>query len=720
MVKIPAATHLIVPAALAGLMVLCLSTRAISDPSTPASTTPTPANDPYLWLEEVDGSNAMKWVRAENDKTLAVLEKDPRYDKLFADALTIAEAKDRIPAPEILRDGILNFWQDADHVRGIWRRTTLDNYETESPQWTTVLDLDALAKSEKANWVWKGVNFELPEERRGLIDLSDGGEDAVTVREFDLPSAQFVEKGFQLPRAKQRHAWEDADTLLVSYALTPAELTESGYPYLIRRLKRGQTLEDAPVVFRGTQKDGGYGVSPTAMEDGAGHRAILIDRPLSTFESESYVMRDGDFAKLALPLKTSIRELVEGKLIMTVEEDWASEAGKISQGSLVAIDLAAAKQNPNVIKPVVIYAPGPRESIGSVAATRDALVVAIFDNVRGRAFTYRAASDGTWSRQKLDVTDNVSVDIADADIHSDLAFLNVSGYLQPTSLWLAKTDSQSLKQIKTLSAKFDASGDIVEQFEAASSDGVKIPYFIVHPKDMKPDGSNPTILYAYGGFQASMTPSYSAMIGKLWLERGGVFVMANIRGGGEFGPAWHEAGLKTHRQIIYDDFAAVARDLITRKMTSPRRLGIQGGSNGGLLMGVELTQHPELWNAVDIQVPLLDMERYEKIAAGTSWVGEYGSMSNPEEAAFLSSISPYANVHRGRSYPQALIWTTSKDDRVGPQHARKFAARLAEYGIPYYFYEVTEGGHGSGANIKERVRTTALEMTYFTRKLMDN
>jgi len=720
MVKIPVATHFIVPTALAGLMGLCLSTRAVSDQAAPASPTSTATNDPYLWLEDVDGSSAMKWVRAENEKTLAVLEKDPRYDKLFADALTIAEAKDRIPAPEIIRDAILNFWQDADHVRGIWRRTTLDNYETDSPQWTTVLDLDELAKSEKANWVWKGSDFEQPDERRCLIDLSDGGEDAVTIREFDFPSAHFVKKGFELPRAKQRHAWEDADTLLVSYALSSAELTESGYPYLVRRLKRGQTLENAPVVFRGTQKDGGYGVSPSAMEDGAGHHAILIDRPLSTFESESYLLRDGDFAKLALPSKVHIRAFVEGKLIMTVEEDWTTEGGKVSQGSLVAVDLAAAKQNPNAIKPVVIYAPGPRESIGSVAATRDALVVTIFENVRGRAFTYRAASDGTWSRQKLDVPDNVSVDIVDADIHSDLAFLDVSGFLQPTSLWRAKMDSQSVKEIKTLPAKFDASHGVVEQFEAASSDGVKIPYFIVHPKDMKLDGSNPTILYAYGGFQVSITPFYSAMLGKLWLERGGSIVVANIRGGGEFGPAWHEAGLKTHRQIIYDDFAAVGRDLIARKITSPRRLGIQGGSNGGLLMGVQFTQHPELWNAVDIQVPLLDMERYEKIAAGTSWVGEFGSMSNPEEAAFLSSISPYANVHRGQSYPQALIWTTSKDDRVGPQHARKFAARLAEYGIPYYFYEVTEGGHGSGANIKERVRTTALEMTYFTRKLMDD
>jgi prolyl oligopeptidase len=273
-------------------------------------------------------------------------------------------------------------------------------------------------------------------------------------------------------------------------------------------------------------------------------------------------------------------------------------------------------------------------------------------------------------------------------------------------------------RIKTLSPRFDASRDVVEQFEVASSDGTKVPYFVVHPRQMALDGNNPTILYAYGGFQISETPTYSGNIGKLWLEKGGVFVLANIRGGGEFGPAWHEAGLKTHRQLIYDDFAAVARDLIARKITTPRHLGIQGGSNGGLLMGVEFTQHPELWHAVDIQVPLLDMLRFEKIAAGTSWVGEYGSVSNPQEAAFLARISPYANLRPDGHYPQAFIWTTTKDDRVGPQHARKFAARLAQYGIPYLFYEVTEGGHDSGANLEEKARTTALEMTYFARQLV--
>jgi len=701
-----------IAASAAGLMTLSPSARAGADSST------SPTNDPYIWLEDIDGSNAMKWVRSENEKTLAVLEKDLRFDTLYSEALKISEAKDRIPSPEIVHGQVLNFWRDADHVRGIWRRTTLDSYQTDSPQWTTVLDLDALAKSEKANWVWKGSSFNEPQETRCMVSLSDGGEDATTEREFDLPSGHFVENGFHLPQAKQSIAWEDADTLLVSRALTTNELTQSGYPYVVRRVKRGQALESALVVFRGKQND--TSVDPFVMTDGAGHKATFISRELTTFETEYYVERKGGFAKLALPLKLEFQALVDGKLVLRVNEDWTNQSGTVQAGSVVSIDLAAAIKNPAALKSAIIFSPGSRESVEGVAATRDALVLTILDNVRGRAFIYRAGAGGTWSRTPLDFPDNVSINIADSDIHSDVVILGAEGFLQPSSLWLARTGTQKLKLIKTLPARFDASRDVVEQFETPSTDGVKIPYFVVHPKDMKLDGENPTVMTAYGGFQISLTPNYSGTMGKLWLERGGVFVLANIRGGGEFGPAWHEAGLKTHRQIIYDDFVSVARDLMARKITSPRRLGIYGGSNGGLLMGVQFTQHPELWNAVDIGVPLLDMERFEKIQAGASWVGEYGSMSNPKEAAFLKSISPYANVHRGQSYPQPFIWTTSKDDRVGPQHARKFAARLAEYGIPYYFYEVTEGGHGAGANIKEQARTTALRMTYFSRKLMDN
>jgi prolyl oligopeptidase len=472
-------------------------------------------------------------------------------------------------------------------------------------------------------------------------------------------------------------------------------------------------------VFRGTKDDGGYGVSPVVLHDGAGHEAVLLHRPLSTFESRNYLVTGRKVAKLALPRKVEIQTLIDGQLIVSLAEEWTANGSIFKAGSLVAFDAASAARDPNHLKPVLLYAPGLRESLNVVGATRGALVVTTFDNVRGRAFVYRREATGTWNRTALNLPENATIGIADTDLHTDYAYLSVTGFLQPSSLWWLDTRGNKPVQIKTLPPKFDASRDVVEQFEATSSDGTKVPYFAVHPVGMALDGNHPTVLYAYGGFQVSKTPVYSPNIGKLWLERGGVYVLANIRGGGEFGPAWHEAGLKTHRQLIYDDFAAVARDLIARKITSPRRLGIEGGSNGGLLMGVEFTQHPELWNAVDIQVPLLDMLRFEKIAAGTSWVGEYGSAANPEEAAFLAKISPYANIKRGAHYPEPFIWTTTKDDRVGPQHARKFAARLSEYGIPYLFYEVTEGGHGAGANLKEKAHTTALEMTYFARKLMD-
>jgi prolyl oligopeptidase len=676
-------------------------------------------NDPYLWLEDAHGAKAIAWVQAENEKTLGVLEKDPRYAQYYADALAIAEAEDRIPEPDVIGGKVFNFWQGAGHTRGYWRSTTLESYKTPSPEWTTVLDIDKLAETEKANWYSSGFAVKEPEETRCLVRLSDGGEDAVTLREFDIPSAKFVDGGFVLPHGKQREAWEDDDTLLVSREWVPGEITTSGYPFIVKRLKRGQALGDAKEIFRGKADDGGYGVSPVVIHDGSGNSVALIRRPLTTFESEKYLVTGDQVRQLMLPKKSEVLDLVSGKLIVSLAEDWKPGETLFTSGSLVAVDATAMARDPAHLDPVAIYVPGPRESLDDASASKDRLFVTTYDNVRGRAFVYWLDGAGKWASRRLDLADNESIGIADTELHDDGAFLNVTGFLQPPSLWQVDAASDAVTEVKTVQPKFDASHLVTEQMEATSKDGTKIPYFVVHSAGMKLDGSNPTILYAYGGFQISMTPRYSGSIGKLWLEKGGVYVLANIRGGGEFGPAWHDAGLKTNRQRIYDDFAAVAEDLMARDITSPRRLGIQGGSNGGLLMGVEFNQHPDYWNAVDIQVPLLDMIRFEKIDAGSSWVGEYGSVSNPDEAAFLAKISPYANVRRGVNYPVPFIWTTLKDDRVGPQHARKFAARLSEYGIPYYFYEVLEGGHASGANLKERAHTTALEMVYFARKLMD-
>jgi len=675
-------------------------------------------SDPYLWLEDVHGARAMAWVHAENAKTLAVLQNDPLFPALYANALAIAQAKDRIPAPELLGHDVYNFWQDQDHMRGIWRRTSITELASASPAWDILFDLDAVAKAEHANWVWKGANCQWPSARHCLFYLSDGGEDAIVAREYDVRTKQFVTDGFSLPPGKQDAAWENDDALLVAREWSPGELTTSGYPYVVKRLRRGQPLADAVEVFRGSKTDGGYGVSTDVFYDDAGNSAVIIARPLSTFTFEYYLMTPSGPRRMNVPLKSQPSALIAGRLLFTLRQDWNAGGTAFHAGSLVGTDLAGLRADPANATWAAAYVPGPRETLSDVATTKSRLLLVTYDNVRARAWAYAPVPGGGWTKQRLDLPDNSTIGITASDPHIETAYLTATSFLVPPTLWQLEAATGVLRIVKTSPARFDASNDVVDQREAVSKDGTHVPYFIVHPKNMRLDGTNPTLLYAYGGFGVSLTPNYSGILGKLWLERGGVYVLANIRGGGEFGPAWHDAGLTVHRQRIYDDFTAVAEDLIATKVTSPRRLGIQGGSNGGLLMGVEFTQHPELWHAVDIQVPLLDMLRFEQIQAGESWTGEYGSVADPLQRAFLASISPYNNLKTGVAYPEPFIWTTTKDDRVGPQHARKFAAKLQAMGIPYLFYEVTEGGHSSGANLQERAFTSALEMTYMIRKLM--
>jgi prolyl oligopeptidase len=677
------------------------------------------SNDPYLWLEDVSSPKAMAWVDAHNARSMAVLESDPRYQQYYKDALEIAQAKDRIPYGSFIGGKIYNFWQDADHVRGIWRRSSLESYASGNPQWETVLDLDALASAEKANWVWKGAQCARPLERRCLISLSDGGEDAVTIREFDLKTGKFVKGGFVLPKGKQDASWQDENTLLVSREWKPGELTSSGYPYIVKRLKRRQPLSAATEIFRGTKKDvqAGGGV----LRDAENRTLPVVVQGTDFWHSKTFLISAKGVKRISIPEKAQLVDMVDGRVIIQSQEAWSpSGTGKkYPAGSLLSVDLAQLRASPQHLKPTLIYSPEPREALEGAAAAKGALLVSILDNVRGRTLVFKPKANGTWSRSSLDLPDNSTIAIADTSPTNNQAFIAVTNFLTPPSLYLADAGTGEASEIMRQPAKFDASNLVAEQREAVSSDGTKIPYFLVHRKDIRLDGNNPTLLYAYGGFEASQTPNYSATTGKLWLEKGGVYALANIRGGGEFGPAWHEAGLGTKRQIIYDDFAAVAKDLIATKVTSPRRLGIRGGSNGGLLMGVEFTQHPELWNAVDIEVPLLDMIRISKIAAGASWEGEYGSIDDPAVRAFWEKTSPYQNLRRDGKYPVPFIFTTTKDDRVGPQHARKFAARMEEYGLPFLYYENTEGGHAAGANLKEAAHTSALEMIYLTRRLMD-
>lgn len=670
------------------------------------------SNDPYIWLEDISAPRSLEWVENENRRTLGVLEQDPRYAGLHADALRIAEATDRIPAPEMIGGRILNFWQDASHVQGIWRTTTLDSYLMTAPAWRTILDLDALSAADKQTWVWNGADCEPLAQKRCLISISAGGEDATTVREFDLQAGSFVPDGFTLPTSRQAIAWESPDSLLVARDWGPGTVSKSGYSLVAKRLRRGARLDQAVEVFRGDAGD--TGIFPGTFVDGQGNRVLVIERARNIFEFELYRVTPTGVARIDLPLKAAPIGLVAGKLIVRVNQDWKPAVGStVLAGAIIAVDPIRGGA------PVTLFAPGSRQSVKQVGVTRDHVLATIYDNVRGQAWSFTPASGGRWTGKRIALPENVSVNLDSSDRTTNQAFIRVQSFTAPSTVWLVDADAGTARAVKETPARFDAQGLVTEQFEAASKDGAKIPYFVVHRRDIRLNGSTPTIMTAYGGFQVSRTPVYDATRGKLWLEKGGAYVLANIRGGGEFGPTWHEAGLKTKRQVVYDDFASVGEDLIRRGITSPRRLGIYGESNGGLLMGVEMTQRPDLWNAVSIAIPLLDMLRYEQLSIGASWVGEYGSIAVPAERAFWEKVSPYQALHKGVKYPEPFIWTTTKDDRVGPVQARKFAARMKEYGLPYLFWENTEGGHSSGANLRQSARSIALEMTYFTRKLMD-
>nr|WP_309546973.1 prolyl oligopeptidase family serine peptidase [Sphingomonas sp. SUN019] len=673
----------------------------------------TDSNDPYIWLEDKDGAKPLAWVEAENAKTLPRLQNDPRYKTFYAEALAIAAAKDRIPMPTQQYGRILNFWRDADHPQGIWRWTTPADYATANPTWKTLIDVDALSKAEGKKWVWEGSTCLQPEERLCLVSLSEGGEDAASYREFDLETGQFVANGFDLPKSKQGATWVDKDSLLVSRDWGAGTMTDSSYPFVVKLLKRGQPLSAATEVYRGAPGDQ-LGTYAGTLVDAKGNRAVVIERRDTFFGGEKYLWTSKGTRKLDLPSRTFATGMVDGRVIFETSEPWRDvPAGAVAWAPLA--EVKSGKMNPRML-----FVPNERQAVQGVSTTRDRVLVSYIDNVRGRMSAFAPSAKG-WTATPVPVPENMSVAVASTTDRSDQAFVSISGFATPTTLaTLDAAKPAAPTTIKTLPARFDASGVIVDQFEATSSDGTKVPYFVVRPKGAKLDGTTPTLMTAYGGFELSRLPTYLGATGKVWIERGGAYVLANIRGGGEFGPKWHDAGRKTKRQVIYDDFAAVAQDLFARKVTSAKKLGIYGGSNGGLLMGVEFNQHPELWGAVAIQVPLLDMLRYEGIAAGASWVDEYGSVKVPEERAFLAKISPYHNIRKGAAYPEPYIWTTTKDDRVGPQHARKFASRLKEYGLPYLFYEDTTGGHSGDADIEQGARLQALQMTYFAQKLMDS
>jgi len=676
----------------------------------------------HFWLEDVEGAEALAFVARQNERSLAVLESDARYKAFYEDALRITTSRERIPYGSIRNGLVYNFWQDERHERGLWRRQSLADYARAGEGWETLLDVDALAAAEGRNWVYKGVACRPPEYEDCLVSLSDGGKDAVRVREYAIRGgaarAGFVPGGFDIPEAKTSFVWEDQDTLLVSTDWGAGSLTESGYPFVVKRLKRGQSLAQAQEVFTG--KPDNVGVWPATFEDENGKQWFGVSQAETFFTSATFVFAaDGAPVRLPLPAKATPQGVFADRLLVTLEEDW-SPAGQDSfkAGDLIGLPWSAFLSDQRLGRIELVFRPTARQALQGVGVTRNTVLVNISDNVAVRVMAMNPAGSG-WTARDLPLPPSGSAGVLFADNRETTAFLGYEGYLSPDTLYSYDSASGEVRQLRQLPAWFDASGYVVDQREATSRDGVRVPYFVVHKRTIALDGSNPTLMYGYGGFQVSQTPAYSGTIGKLWLEQGGVFVMANIRGGGEFGPAWHQAGLKTRRQVIYDDFIAVAEDLIARGVTSPKKLGAMGGSNGGLLMGVMYAQRPDLFNAIVCQVPLLDMLRYHTLLAGASWMDEYGDPDIPEERAFLQTISPYHNVDPAKTYPEIFLVTSTKDDRVHPAHARKMAHRLEDLSKPFLYYENTDGGHSAAANQRETARRQALEYTYLARKLMD-
>ena len=671
-------------------------------------------DDPFLWLEEIEGVRALDWVREQNDRSLRHLMADARYARFQQQALAILEDRSRIPFGTLRGGFIYNFWQDDEHVRGLWRRTPLSAYPSADPAWETLLDVDALAAAEGRNWVFQGVVAQPDEGTRCLISLSDGGQDAAQVREFDLGTRSFVADGFTVPEAKTDAIWKDADTLLVATDFGDQTLTESGYAFIVKQWPRGVPLSQAQEVFRGTRED--VLVAPLSLEGDRGEHVAVILRLRTFFTSELRLVGAATPQPLTLPPKVSVQGISHGELLFRIHQDWSLAGQNFASGSLLSMPLSEAGSAQPGIRTLVV--PGPRDAIEQVAVTGGGVLVALYSNVQGRLLRLQLTA-GAWSASDIALPANGAVGIVSASERSLTAFVTYEDFLQPTTLYQVRVDSLSADAVKSLQPKFDAASLQVEQLEAVSRDGTRVPYFVVGSRTRSRQGAAPTLLHGYGGFDVSMLPSYLGVIGKLWLEAGGVFVMANIRGGGEFGPKWHEAGLKTRRQVVYDDFIAIAEDLIARGITSRRRLGIEGRSNGGLLMGVMLTQRPELFRAAVITVPLLDMLRFDKLLAGASWVDEYGSPQVPEERAWLERLSPYQNLRYREDYPQVFILTSTRDDRVHPGHARKYAARLESLQLPFLYYENTAGGHAAAADLRERARRVALEFVYLYQRLMD-
>jgi prolyl oligopeptidase len=676
---------------------------------------PVPAEDDQLWLEEVASERALGWVAGRNADSEAELTLEPRYAALRARLKAILDSRERIPFVGKHGDFFYNFWRDAEHERGIWRRTLLAEYRKPEPAWETVLDLDALARLENENWVWAGADWLKPRGERCLVSLSRGGGDAHVVREFDLARLCFVEDGFTLPEAKTSIGWIDHDTLFVATDFGPGALTSSGYPRIVKEWKRGTPLSEAALVYEAEPDD----LSASAWHDFTpGHEHDFVLRQIGFYSSELFLRRDGRLLKVPKP-EDANAFTVRDQVVIELRSDWSIGGKTWPQGALLAVDFERFMAGEHDFE--ALFLPSPTTSLDGLAATRGAILLTVLDNVKNRIVELRREvghERGAWVRRDVDAPAMGALGVSSVDeIESDQYFLTVTDFLTPSSLYLCEAGSDARLPLKSMPAFFDASPYVVEQFAARSQDGTMVPYFVVQRRDAPRDGSNPTLLYGYGGFEVSLKPYYSGITGAAWLEQGGVHVLANIRGGGEFGPGWHQAALLDKRQRAFDDFIAVAEDLVERGITTPRHLGIMGGSNGGLLVGAVLTQRPELFGAVVCQVPLLDMRRYHLLLAGASWMGEYGDPDDPAQWDFIRKYSPYQNVFPEMAYPRVLFTTSTRDDRVHPGHARKMAARMMEQGHEVLYWENTEGGHAGAANNEQIATMWALSYAFLLREI---
>ncbi len=673
--------------------------------------------DPYLWLETVEGEKALDWVRGQNKRSLEDLESDPRFEAMYKEALSVMTSDARLALGQVHHGQVYNFWQDDNHKRGLWRRASVESYRAGEPEWETVLDYDALAASEDRNWIRGGVSCLSPDYVHCMVELSDGGKDAGYWREFNTEEKAFVDDGFALDEAKSNVTWLDEDTLLIGTDTGEGSLTSSGYPRMVQRLDRGASVSDAPVIFEGEEGD----VSSFTVaehEDDATH--VIIIRAVTFFESEYYYAPGTEgFEKLPLPLNADYQGMLDGRAIFSLREDWTHDGEGYSQGAVVAYGLADGSVE-------TVFEASDNQSVEDVEVGKSNIIIQYLDDVSGAAVRVERSSKGKWKAKSIGLPENGVVSIVSAGGGTDDAMFSFESMTTPDTLFYV-TAKNKVEKITETPAFYDATGVVVEQRFATSADGTKIPYYIMGLDSVLKQGNAPTVQYGYGGFLVPILPVYyedpsrpqhGALAGLMWVKRGGVLVLSNIRGGSEYGPRWHQAALKENRQRGFDDFIAISEDLIETGVTSPEKLGAIGRSNGGLLMGAMLTQRPDLYAAIDIGVPLLDMKRYNKLLAGASWMGEYGNPDIAEEWEYISKYSPYQHIKAGEPYPKVLFYTSTKDDRVHPGHARKAAAKMEGLGYDFFYYENIEGGHGGTANQEQLAHRTALEWAYFARMLM--